>query len=874
MHLVVLGISHKTAPLELRERLALPRDDCLPWPPAAGRRHRSPKPSYCRPATAPRCIWPAPTRALAEPCVLELLCEHGRLEPRALRRRSTARPATRPSTHLFRVAASLDSMVVGEAQILAQLKDAFEAARRGGRYGRRVQPALPAGHRGGQARAHRDGHRRAAGLGELGRRRPRPPGARDARRARRARARRRRDRASSPSRDLQAPRARAPVVVVNRTAGRPPRSWPTRCGGRRRVPRRARRAARSRADIVISSTAAPGLVVERERLARDHAPAAAPPDAARSTSPCRATSIPPSPILPGAACATSTTCAAVIAADRHEREREIAQAQLIVAQEVARMNAWLAEPCTSYPPSPRLRGSVEGIRAGRARQRLNGRLAVAHPGAARRRRSAHRARSFTRSCTCRPSASRSSLRACRSTRLRRLFVDARPAACSSRAPSRPTGRRRGATARSRRGRRPARAADARRAATRAPADGSTALVRPRRRARPRLVIGSRGSALALAQAKAVAAGLRALHPGPRSRSTTVATTGDRLLDLPLAKIGDKGLFTKELEAALLDGRIDLAVHSAKDLPTALPAGLAIAAFTRREDARDVFVAAPGARPGRQGLEALPAGARIGSSSLRRRAQLLALRPDLRVVDLRGNVETRLRKLADDGLDGTVLAAAGLARLGRAGVAAFAFALRRDAAGRRPGRPGRRGEGRRRARRRARRRPERRPHRPRRARRARPAGRPRGRLPGAAGRPRRAARRRRAAASPRRSRDGAELLLRAFVGTLDGTETVRDDAAGPAAEPRRSATRSPSASARPAPGASWRATRVTPGAPVRAAREPSPPPERAAVSPLPLAGRTVVVTRPRDQAAGLVALSRRPTAPACWSARRSRSCPSA
>jgi hydroxymethylbilane synthase len=187
----------------------------------------------------------------------------------------------------------------------------------------------------------------------------------------------------------------------------------------------------------------------------------------------------------------------------------------------------------------------------------------------------------------------------------------------------------------------------------------------------RLVIGSRGSALALAQAEAVAAGLRAVHPRLEIAITTVATTGDRLLDVPLAKIGDKGLFTKELETALLDGRIDLAVHSAKDLPTALPAGLALSAFTRREDARDVFVAAPGARRP-AGPAALPAAARIGSSSLRRRAQLLALRPDLRVVDLRGNVETRLRKLADDGLDGTVLAAAGLQRLGRADVVAFTF----------------------------------------------------------------------------------------------------------------------------------------------------------------------------------------------------------
>jgi len=187
----------------------------------------------------------------------------------------------------------------------------------------------------------------------------------------------------------------------------------------------------------------------------------------------------------------------------------------------------------------------------------------------------------------------------------------------------------------------------------------------------RLVVGSRGSTLALAQAELVAAGLRALHPHLAIEISTIATTGDRLLDVPLARIGDKGLFTKELESALLEGRIDLAVHSAKDLPTALPAGLALAAVTRREDPRDVFVAAPGA-PRPAGPTDLPAAACVGSSSLRRRAQLLALRPDLRVVDLRGNVETRLRKLSDGGLDGTVLAAAGLRRLGRADVAAFAF----------------------------------------------------------------------------------------------------------------------------------------------------------------------------------------------------------
>ena len=190
----------------------------------------------------------------------------------------------------------------------------------------------------------------------------------------------------------------------------------------------------------------------------------------------------------------------------------------------------------------------------------------------------------------------------------------------------------------------------------------------------RVVIGSRASTLALVQAETVAGLLRAAHPGLDVTIAKIATTGDRILDAPLSQIGDKGLFTKELESALLDGRIDCAVHSAKDLPTALPAGCVVGAFTRREDPRDVFVAAAGA-PAAAGPAALRRRrARVGSSSLRRRSQLLALRPDLELVDLRGNVETRLRKVAEQGLDGTVLAAAGLARLGRADLAAFAFSF--------------------------------------------------------------------------------------------------------------------------------------------------------------------------------------------------------
>jgi len=191
-------------------------------------------------------------------------------------------------------------------------------------------------------------------------------------------------------------------------------------------------------------------------------------------------------------------------------------------------------------------------------------------------------------------------------------------------------------------------------------------------ARPsRLRVGSRGSRLALVQADWVCARLRERFPGTAVEVVVIHTKGDKLLDAPLAKLGDKGLFVKELENALLDERIDLAVHSAKDVPTEVPPGLTLAAFTRREDPRDVFVARPdGARP--RSLAGLPPGARLGSSSLRRRSQLLALRPDLEVVDIRGNVETRLRKVAEQGLAGTVLAAAGLARLGRGDAASFVF----------------------------------------------------------------------------------------------------------------------------------------------------------------------------------------------------------
>jgi len=168
-----------------------------------------------------------------------------------------------------------------------------------------------------------------------------------------------------------------------------------------------------------------------------------------------------------------------------------------------------------------------------------------------------------------------------------------------------------------------------------------------------MVIGSRGSALALWQANWVRQRLEA--PGERWRIEIIKTTGDKIADVPLAQVGTKGLFTKEIDEALLDERIDLAVHSLKDLPTELPRGLAIAAIPEREDARDALV---GAR-----LAELAPGAKVGTSSLRRVAQLHAVRPDLAVESVRGNVDTRLRKLGDGQYDALVMAAAGLRRLG-------------------------------------------------------------------------------------------------------------------------------------------------------------------------------------------------------------------
>lgn len=174
-----------------------------------------------------------------------------------------------------------------------------------------------------------------------------------------------------------------------------------------------------------------------------------------------------------------------------------------------------------------------------------------------------------------------------------------------------------------------------------------------------LVLGSRTSRLARRQAELVADSLRSAWPEAEVEIRGITTRGDRVLDLPLPEIGGKGLFTAELEAALLGGEIDLAVHSLKDLPTDLPEGLALVAVPEREDPRDVLV---GPEAGGS-IETLPRRAVVGTSSLRRRAQLLALRPDLRVRDIRGNVETRVAKCHDGDFDAVVLAAAGLRRLG-------------------------------------------------------------------------------------------------------------------------------------------------------------------------------------------------------------------
>lgn len=176
----------------------------------------------------------------------------------------------------------------------------------------------------------------------------------------------------------------------------------------------------------------------------------------------------------------------------------------------------------------------------------------------------------------------------------------------------------------------------------------------------RMVIGTRGSKLALWQAHHVASCMEKAVPGTAPEVRVIHTTGDKITDVALSKIGDKGLFTKELERALAAGEVDFCVHSMKDVPTVLPEGLDLAAMLERADVRDVLVAAPGTT-----FDSLPAGARVGTGALRRRAQLESLRDDLAYVEVRGNLDTRIKRAMDEGgdLDAIVLASAGIVRMG-------------------------------------------------------------------------------------------------------------------------------------------------------------------------------------------------------------------
>ncbi|MBI5020469.1 MAG: hydroxymethylbilane synthase [Ignavibacteriales bacterium] len=177
----------------------------------------------------------------------------------------------------------------------------------------------------------------------------------------------------------------------------------------------------------------------------------------------------------------------------------------------------------------------------------------------------------------------------------------------------------------------------------------------------RLRIGTRGSQLALWQADWVKGELQKLYPSITIELEIIKTTGDKILDSPLSKIGDKGLFTKEIENALLDKRVDLAVHSLKDLPTSLPAGLMIGAIPKREDVRDVFISHPDKKY--KNFDDVPSDGKIATGSLRRKCQLLNWKPQLEIIDLRGNLNTRFAKLDSSNWDGMILANAGVMRLG-------------------------------------------------------------------------------------------------------------------------------------------------------------------------------------------------------------------
>ena len=177
----------------------------------------------------------------------------------------------------------------------------------------------------------------------------------------------------------------------------------------------------------------------------------------------------------------------------------------------------------------------------------------------------------------------------------------------------------------------------------------------------KITIATRGSKLALWQAEWVKSELDKINPDFEVELNKIKTTGDKILDVPLAQVGGKGLFVKEIEEAMLRGEADLAVHSMKDVPTDLPEGLHLSAICEREDPRDAFIAGPQIK----NFQALPQGAHVGTSSLRRICQLLNKRPDLKITQLRGNVDTRLRKLSEGQFDAIILATAGVKRLGHA-----------------------------------------------------------------------------------------------------------------------------------------------------------------------------------------------------------------
>lgn len=180
----------------------------------------------------------------------------------------------------------------------------------------------------------------------------------------------------------------------------------------------------------------------------------------------------------------------------------------------------------------------------------------------------------------------------------------------------------------------------------------------------KIIIGTRGSKLALWQAEWIKSQLQNLYPDLQIELNKIKTTGDKILDVPLAKVGGKGLFVKEIEEALLKGEADIAVHSMKDVPTDLPEGLHLAVITKREDPRDAFLSRiSNFKFQIPNFKDLPQGATVGTSSLRRSCQLLSIRPDLKIEHLRGNLDTRLRKLDEGQFDAIILAAAGVKRLG-------------------------------------------------------------------------------------------------------------------------------------------------------------------------------------------------------------------